>query len=1147
MLWILLPISVVALVSSGARTLLGRRGGSQSSELGPNCLSQPSVLAETGDAELQTRTDNIPGWNRAAEATRQLLRSYDDLRQRVAERTDELHKEIAHGKQSKVDLQQAERQLEISLGLAGVAAWTWSPSEDVLVWSGPTHELFGRTASELQSFAAFQAIIFEQDLPQIRSKIELSLQTGCEYEAEFRIIMPDGQVRWIAALGGATFLDGQIQQLSGISIDITEKKLAEQDLAASAKRLRELADAMPQIVWSATPDGTLDYCNERWYSFSGFDRNLTGDQGWLPLLHPDDLGKCRDLWYESVHSGAPFAIECRFWDRFSHTHRWHLCQALATTDTERRIVKWFGTFTDVDDYKRAEQEIIRLNEDLERRVEERTAALAKSEEGFRYLIEGVKDYSILMLDVKGNVQSWNSGAERISGYTAEEIVGKHFSLFYTPEDRMLGRPANALRLAEENGSLEQEAWRIDKHGAKFWAYVVLTALRTADGTLRGFSKVTRDISERKRVEELVTERNTQLGNANVALSKQTQRAEEANRAKSEFLAAMSHEVRTPMNAILGMADLLWETELDPTQRQYVGVFRRAGANLLTLVNDILDLSKIESGHFELEQIDFDLEDLVERTIDIIRPKSEAKHVALIAHVAPGIPPYLAGDPTRLQQILINLLGNAVKFTEQGEVTLRVTGSEAGRVYFEVSDTGIGIHADKLQCIFDDFTQAETSTTRRFGGTGLGLGICRRLVSRMGGELKVTSEVGKGSCFSFDVSFAASKRLKRRRPEMSDGIVGRRVLIVDNNATNRLIFAQMCSAWGMQVSECSVAQNVLTALRSAASANQGFELMILDRLMPAIDGFRLVAEVREALPALPVIMATSDNLPGDETRSREMGLAGYMVKPVRRADLLRAICGALGANLPTTPFESEDVPAERIASVSEGSILIAEDSEDNRFLLQAYLKNAPYEITFVENGERAVESARSKAYDLILMDMQMPLMDGLTATTLIRRAEQANGDDPVPVLALTANARREDIDACIEAGCTSHLAKPISKAKLLGVIEEYLSKAKPPFSSALVIHVPPGFEAAARRYIQSRKDEVPSLLQLASDKKFDELRVLAHNIKGAGTSYGFPDLTELGGMIEISATERDSVSLSRQLAHLAEYVKEASNIVAAITP
>ena len=634
--------------------------------------------------------------------------------------------------------------------------------------------------------------------------------------------------------------------------------------------------------------------------------------------------------------------------------------------------------------------------------------------------------AVIIRDAGGKIVYWNRGAEQLYGYPREKAVGqKSFQLLQTAFPGPLPEIEAALQRSEY---WEGELIQVASDGRKVtvasrWALRRATGYGTSDLVLQ----IQTDITAQKQAQR------------DLQAAKEV--AEAANRAKSEFLAAMSHEVRTPMNAILGVADLLWDSNLDPTQRKYVALFRRAGGNLLTLVNNILDMSKIESGHFELEQIDFDLEELVDRTMELIRPKTQLKHIELICRITPDTPSCFVGDPTRLQQILFNLLGNAVKFTERGEITLTIASHahDPARLSFEVADTGIGIPAGQLETIFDDFKQADSSTTRRFGGTGLGLGICRNLVQRMGGELKVRSEAGKGSVFYFDALFGVSARDKALPPELMVAGAGRRVLIVDNNSTNRLILSEMCAAWGMLHAECESAASAVVALRDALDNEQAFDLVIVDRVMPGMDGFALASEIRRIDPKVPILMVSSDNAPGDETKAQLAGLAGYAVKAVRRAELLRMIGDALGEGARTDrPAAEEAAVAPAQPHTSHARILVVDDSADNRFLFGVYLEDTSYDITFAEDGQSAVELARSQPFDLIVMDVQMPMMDGLTATKLIRQEERDQGRPPVPVLAVTADARQVDVDASLKAGCNAHLTKPILKEKLLRAIEAHLN-------------------------------------------------------------------------------------------------------------
>ena len=954
------------------------------------------------------------------------------------------------------------------------------------------------------------------------------------------------------------------EKLERQSLQLAESNAALQRsveaLRGSEEKYRQLANSMPLIVWTATEDGSLDYYNERWYEFTGFKRSLTEEFSWGPVLHPDDLQKATDGWYAAVQSGAPYESEVRFWDRASENYRYYLCRAVSIKD-RKGAVRWVGTSTDIDDHKRAQSEILLCNAELEERVAERTQELLqtngelnRTQTWLQALLNSATRVGIMARDNEGIFTFFNSGAERLTGYTAQELIGRCTPrLLYSEEycklrarllSEKLQRPVGVdelfLGVNQTPDPVMLDSVFLHTDGTPIDVNVSVTPMIDASGTRLGTLSIALDMRAQKTLER-------QLNINVVQLQEETKRAEDANRAKSDFLSAMSHEIRTPMNAILGMADLLWESELDSTQRKYVDVFKRAGANLLTLVNDILDLSKIESGHFELEQIDFYPEETVERTLELIRPKTHAKRIKLTCLIAPGTLGPVVGDPTRLQQILINLLGNAVKFTEAGEITLKVSldATTPNRLHFEVTDTGVGIPESELERIFQDFTQSESSTTRRFGGTGLGLGICRRLVNCMGGQLHVRSEFGKGSSFYFDAVFAASSLDKLRHPEMVAGLVGRRVLIVDDNSTNRLIFAEMCRGWGMTTSECASAGAALIALEMAAVNEEAFELMIVDRLMRRGDGFALVSQVRQTFFDIPIIMTTSDNTPGEQTRGQQLGVSGYAVKPVRRADLLRLVCRALGTtdSRKLDRATNAELASSQAGDLLTGRILIAEDSDDNRFLLQEYLRNTGYKITFVNDGERALGAAGTQVFDLILMDMQMPVMDGLTATKLIREAEREAGRSAVPILALTANARKEDVEASRAAGCDAHVSKPISKPKLLSAIARHILKADadtavgPP-----LIDVPEGLEEAAKRYLQSRKDELPRLTELVTEGHFDKLRVLAHNMKGTGTSFGFPDLTRLGGLLESSAKEQNAAVFSEHLLALSKYILEAEEAV-----
>jgi PAS domain S-box-containing protein len=794
-------------------------------------------------------------------------------------------------------------------------------------------------------------------------------------------------------------------------------------------------------------------------------------------------------------------------------------------------------------------ESVKPKYDLKREIMERHNSgeeLRISEHHNRDIIEKSLGF-ICTHKLDGTLLSINPAAANSLGYSPNEMIGKKISDFMLPSaGRFFNGYLNKIQKKRElSGTFEV----IGKSGVKrIWDYNnTLYEKNGEESYILGHAV---DVTDRNRIEK-------ELKNARNA-------AIESARIKAEFLANMSHEIRTPMNGVLGMTELLADTPLNDIQREYLDTIKKSGESLLTIINDILDFSKMEAGKLRFEKIDFDLRHTVENSVEIFAEQAAGKHLELASLVNSDVEVALRGDPGRLRQILTNLVGNAVKFTDKGEIVVRVAKERETKrnivLKFSVSDTGIGMHPEAQEFLFQAFRQADGSITRRFGGTGLGLTISKQLVEMMNGEINVESNLGEGSIFTFTATFEKQPARKKENQLPQADLTNLRTLIVDDNETNRKILVHQIESLGIVVEEAEDGKTALAKLQTAAEIKNPFDLVILDLLMPEMDGFKLAREIREdsRISDVRLILMPSFGRRGHGKIAKKFNIDGYLIKPIKQADLFDCI-SAVTAGTQIKPEDKKIKIKKQLVTrhtIKENRyknkelILIAEDNAVNQKLIKIQLEKIGFRADVVENGVETLKALEKNSYALILMDCQMPEMDGYATTEQIRR--NADAEKRIPIIAISANVMPDEIEKCFVVGMDDFLAKPFSQEKLETAIGKWLTKTSDSPKSKKTLqktktpklNAETDLKSVIAKEVEARMNELESeigfevvdeiislfnddsaqrlekLRKAVKEKDFLQIKIEAHGLKGSCGNVGAKYIADLCLQIENDSEEKN---------------------------
>jgi len=1114
----------------------------------------------------------------ASRANRELVAGHDLLEERVEQRT--------------LELKESEERFELAMRGANDGLWDWNYQTGEVYYSARWMEMLGYPAEEKYGHVDFWGELCHPDDVAITFEYIEACINGdqSEFSIEFRMRHKDGS--WVPILSRAYVcrdpVTHEVTRFVGTHIDLSEQKRTEQalidasevtekalgKLAVQEHRYRSLVGNIPGAVYRCNFDEswTMRYLSEYIKNISGFPASDFIDnqvRSYASIIHPQDTLWVDDAIKNGVDSDGFFRVEYRIIHQDGSV-RWVFERGQIIRDSEGEVDYIDGFILDITEQKLAEI----------RRME--------SEDRLEKIIENVPAV-VFLKDVDGKYLLVNESFVAGSGVAKENILGNTDRDVFSAQlaDEMM-RTDREVISTETGISIEENVPHPDGTVHSYWTSKI--PLKNEIGIVTGVLGVALDITDRKAMER--------------ELIKAKDLAESASRAKSEFLASMSHEIRTPMNGVLGMLGLLLNSELTNEQRKKLTIAQSSAQSLLMLLNDILDFSKVEAGKLELEEVDFDLTTLLSEVAQTMSVKANEKEIELILDAVDIQHSMVKGDPGRLRQILVNLVGNAIKFTNRGEIVIRAALNQVSknrlRLTCQIVDTGIGIPAEKVDKLFERFTQVDASTTRHYGGTGLGLAICKKLARRMGGDVMVTSELGKGSCFEFDVKLSNSKESVPVVPLVD--ISEKSVLVVDDNATNREIFHNQLAHWGAKV---TLAESGHEALEMLANHDKSpFDVALIDMSMPEMNGETLAKEIRkvDCLKSLKLLLMTSIPDSARKESLEKVGFSGYLAKPVTASELFNAICVST-ANIKShnksdfvtrnflqsaakeTNITSQDIPAWH----PESKILLVDDNHVNQIVGKEMLMQFGLECEIAINGRDAIERLKacgdSEPFNLIFMDCQMPELDGYDTSRFVRQGQAGGQYKTTPIIAMTAHVMQGDREKCLAAGMVDYLPKPLEEQMLLSMLKKWLntqvddesnnSRQRTPsnensnltsnltnsqdlrlpdglktidFSKKRpsIAKIPNAFLRALSVYVNQFQDYVDKVELALNEQNDTALKSHVHALKGTCGSLGMISIYELAIKIEsnlASGEVLDKTLVNRLMTLIKHAAKDAAAIIA----